>query len=274
MNSVVPSTAPPAVANYSPWLAGWFQWYLRRMLRKQFHSVAVCRDPRPSVGEGDRLVVYLNHAAWWDPLVGLAVAERFFPGRIVIAPFEAEAMRQYPLFDRLGFFGVDKTSRRGAVDFLRTAMAALEQPATSLWLTPEGRFADPRDAPGFEPGLAHLAAKLAAAGEPAAIVPLAVEYPFWEESRPELLVRFGDAIRLPGEDQPSDKDAWRELLEARLRDAQSQLARVSIGRQTEELEVILGGDAGVGGAYEAFRKAAYRLTGRDYRATHGEKLNA
>ncbi len=220
-------------------------------------------------------MVYLNHASWWDPLIAQHVAERFFPDRVVFAPFDAEAIARYPLFERMGFFGVDQHTRQGAAEFLRTAGAALDAPGSSLWLTPEGRFCDPRDsAADFEPGLAHLAAKLASdGGRPAVFVPLAIEYPFWEERSPEALIRFGVPIRLADFSDYS-KEQWGELLRLRLSEAQAELARLSIDRNADALELLLGGAAGVGGPYDVFRRAINRLKGKRHQATHGEKLQA
>ncbi|MEM1305369.1 MAG: lysophospholipid acyltransferase family protein, partial [Planctomycetota bacterium] len=255
---------------------GWFQWYLRGYLPKHFHSLSVAVDTRPTIEPHERLVVYLNHAAWWDPLISLHLAAKLFPHRKVIAPFEAEAIKQYPLFERLGFFGVDKSSRRGAAEFLRTAAAAVSLPDTSLWITPEGRFADPRDrTAAFEPGLAHLAHKMASTqtdgGRPAVFVPLAIEYPFWEERLPEALARFGEPVRV-GDFPDYDKDRWAALLEARLRESQDALQRLSLERRESAFEVLLGGRAGVGGVYESIRRAVLRVTGKQYQASHGEKL--
>ncbi|MEM6328692.1 MAG: lysophospholipid acyltransferase family protein [Planctomycetota bacterium] len=270
---VNPSAKPAAVARYSPWLAGWFRWYIRGYLRKHFHAVAICREGRPAVAEGERLVFYLNHAGWWDPLIAQFVAERFFPGRVVYAPFDAEAIARYPLFERLGFFGVDQASRRGAAEFLRTAGAVLGEPAGSLWMTPEGRFCDPRDAAAeFEPGLAHLACKLAGdGGRPAVLTPLAIEYPFWEERSPEALVRFGAPVRA-AEFGEYTKQQMGALLRGRLTDAQAELARLSIARDGAAFEVLLGGAGGVGGVYDAFRRFKSRLAGAEHQTTHGQKL--
>ncbi len=59
-----------------------------------------------------------------------------------------------------------------------------------LWITAEGAFTDHRARPvALRPGLAHLARQVPGA----VILPLALDYTFWNESRPEALLRFGDA---------------------------------------------------------------------------------
>ena len=104
---------------------------------------------------------------------------------------DADALRRYRIFERLGVFGIEPGTMRGAREFLRTSRSILARPRTALWITPQGRFADARERPpGIQPGVAHLARRL----EQAVILPLALEYPFWEERHPEALARFGPAI--------------------------------------------------------------------------------
>ena len=264
----------PAAPKVSRRILGWFRWYIRRFpLRKSFHTVCVAGNP-PSVSGAERLVVFLNHSSWWDPLTAMFLAERLLPERTLYAPFDEEALRRYPIFEKLGFFGVDQTSRRGAVQFLQTARAVLDQPGASLWMTPEGRFVDVRDvAVGFEPGLAHLAERLVGDERGAVFLPLAIEYAFWEERLPEALCRFGEPIRL-SEHAGADKPAWDRILRERLRETQHELAELSIQRNGEAFRVLLGGEAGVGGAYEPFRWLNAKLRGWRYRAAHGDKLGA
>lgn len=262
----------PTAPRISRQVLGWFRWYVRRYLRKSFHTVCLANPGPLDLPIDAPLIVYLNHASWWDPLIAVHLSERLMPGRTLYAPFDAEALDRYPIFQKLGFFGVDQTSRRGAAQFLRTARAALDEPGGSLWMTPEGRFVDPRHAGAdFEPGLAHLVASLARDEREAYALPLAIEYAFWEEKLPEVLCQFGEPIRLS--DHPDlDKPAWNELLQQRLRESQADLARQSIDRNASAFRMLVGGSAGVGGIYEPFRWLHAKLTGREYRAAHSEKL--
>ncbi|TWU00364.1 Acyltransferase [Botrimarina colliarenosi] len=263
------SDAPPRVSAF--WLR-WFRWYLRRYLRKSFHAVAV-GGPEPAIPRDAPLVVYLNHASWWDPLVAMHLAERITPARTLYAPFDAAALARYPIFEKLGFFGVEQQTRRGAAQFLRTARSVFATPDTSIWMTPEGRFVDPREeAPAFQPGLAHLVADLAERAPDAVVLPLAIEYVFWEERLPEALVWFGEPVRLRESRGGLDKAGWDDLLRARLRAAQGELAARSIARDASAFRVVLGGTAGVGGAYEPARWLHAKLTGQAYRAAHSEKF--
>ena len=168
-----------------------FAAYSRGYLRRRFHAVRVLKSALPPRDCPHPLVVYLNHAAWWDPLVCLLLAREFFPRRTSFAPIDAAMLERYRIFKQLGFFGVEQGTTRGALTFLRTAQATLASSANALWLTPQGRFVDVRERPlRLQDGLGALATRT----PNAAFIPLAIEYAFWTEPRPEILVAFGEPI--------------------------------------------------------------------------------
>ena len=56
-------------------LLRWFTWYSRRYLRRHFHSLRVSRAGLPPHIAGRPLVIYSNHASWWDALVWAVARE-------------------------------------------------------------------------------------------------------------------------------------------------------------------------------------------------------
>jgi 1-acyl-sn-glycerol-3-phosphate acyltransferase len=252
-----------ALPQVSPMLMKWFAGYSRRYVGRHFHSVRVLKSAMPPSDCAHPLVIYLNHAAWWDPLVCLLLAREFFPERASFAPIDAEMLARYGIFRRLGFFGIDPGTASGARAFLRITHAVLASSANALWLTPQGRFMDPRERPlRFKDGLGWLAAR-----EPnAAFVPLAIEYPFWTEPRPEILVAFGDPI-VPAETPPSaagGTDVFSEALES----AQDELAMRSCRREPGDWETVCRGRAGIGAIYDSWRRLTARLRGKKFSGEH------
>ena len=55
----------------SPLLLRWFTWYCRGYVRRHFHSLRISINGLPPDATGYPVVLYTNHASWWDPLVGL-----------------------------------------------------------------------------------------------------------------------------------------------------------------------------------------------------------
>jgi 1-acyl-sn-glycerol-3-phosphate acyltransferase len=188
MNSRRSNVPEPRVS--ATWMR-WFAAYAERYVRKHFHSMRLLNAPSPV--STHPLVIFLNHASWWDPMTCLVLRNRFFAHRTSFAPMDAAALDKYRFFTRLGFFPVEQNSVRGTVAFLESATRVLSRHDSALWLTPQGRFTDVRTRPvTFRSGLAHLASRVPVA----TYLPLAIEYAFWEERLPEVCVNFGEPLVL------------------------------------------------------------------------------
>jgi 1-acyl-sn-glycerol-3-phosphate acyltransferase len=250
-------------------LLHWFTWYSRRYLRRHFHSLRVSLAGLRLGGSGLPLVIYSNHASWWDALVGLVLKAELFPGRTAFAPIAADALAHYKFFRKLGFFGVEQGTRRGAIQFLRTAEKVLRDNNSLLVITPQGRFADVRERPvRFEAGLGHLAKRV----ERSLFLPMAVEFVFWEERLPEILVRFGEPVEVRADRSPAcDAKYWTTLFEQKLAATQDALAGQVQRRNPDEFRIVLRGGAGQGGVYDWWRAAKAKMRGEDFRKEHGTK---
>lgn len=244
-------------------LAPWFVWYVKKyQVGKFFHATRLLRDGKPTtVAMDEPLIVYLNHPSWWDPLL-CVVASELFPGRTHYAPIDAAMLAKYKIFARLGFFGVDP-GPKGALQFLRTSRAVLSQPRAMLWLTAQGEFRDVRvRPPGLKGGLSTLLTRL----DRATVLPLAVEYPFWNEKKPEAHLSFGGPLIIG--QQPERVEVWADRLESALAQTQDQLAQASIARDPKAFDVLLHGRSGVGGVYDLWGWLKAVVKRRRYVAGH------
>jgi 1-acyl-sn-glycerol-3-phosphate acyltransferase len=217
------------------WLVDGFCRYTHRMVSRRFTAFGVqFAEPISSCVPRDQaLVVYANHASWWDPITAMLLRKSYFSDRILYAPIDAEALKAYRIFSKMGFFGIHLDRLSGASDFLKSSRAILANPRSSLWVTPEGRFADCRDhSQPLMPGLAHLAASVPSVS----FLPLAIEYPFWEEPRPMVAVRFGTRQAFDGN---VSKRECSELLEKALRQTQHDLAASVVLRQADAFEYLI-----------------------------------
>jgi len=259
------SLQPPAVSH---WLQNGFHRFLRPYLKRHFHAVAMLRRPGfpwQSLA-GKPLIVYANHPSWWDPMIAHFLNRTLLPQRQFYAPIDAEALKQYGILEKLGFYGVRLNSSQGAASFLKQSKTILERRDTAIWITPEGRFCDVRDhSVPLMPGLAHLCSKL----HHGHALPIALEYVFWEERLPVSLLHFGDPIDV-GSVQLRDKEQWKSHLQARLRTTQSELAEAAITRDAQLFENLLYGTSGAGAVYDTFRRLRAKLSGKSFRAQHGD----
>lgn len=249
----------------SPFLLRWFRWYARGYMRRHFHAVRI--GGHSAVAVDGPFVVFTNHASWWDPMIFFVTGDLVTPGRQDYAPIDAEALERYAMFKRMGLFGVEQNSPRGAIQFLKISQAILELPRTALWLTPQGRFSDVRERPvKFRKGLGALARR----SRDTCFLPVAMEYCYWEERLPEALMWIGEPMQVTVGGERSSED-WTRLLEERLAETQDALARVSIERDTTRLQTILEGGSGVGRLYDAWRSVKARLRGERFRKEHGRQ---
>lgn len=221
-----------------------------------------------SIASDQPLIIYGNHPAWWDPLIAHYLNRVLFPDRQFYAPIDADALEQYKVFGKLGFYGVRMHTPSGAGAFLRQSLAILHAGDTAIWMTPEGRFADVRDrAATLMPGLAHLCTRL----DSGCAVPLALEYVFWEERLPVCLVTMGRPQFI--EQHPDlTKAQWSERLERELRSAQDHLMKLAIARSSEPFDNLLHGNAGAGTMYDFVRRIqVWRYLGKG-RFHHGDQF--
>ncbi len=181
---------------------------------------------------------------------------------------DAAALARYGFFRRLGFFPVEQKTARGSVQFLRTAQQVLKSSHSLLAITPQSRFADARERPvKFAGGLGLLASRV----ERAVFVPLAVEYVFWEERLPEVLVRFGTPTTIGSGSGHHSAAEWNAFFEARMAENQDALALEAQRRDPASFENILRGDAGPGGVYDWWRSISARWRGKPFQREHGQR---
>jgi len=258
---------PPPVSH---WIQNGFHVFIRSYLRRHFHSVAVADNDvwNFDFPKDQPLIFYCNHPSWWDPLLVHFFNSHRFSGRQFYAPIDAEALEQYQVFKKLGFYGVSLSSTRGASSFLKQSRAIVSAPNTVLWITPEGRFSDVRDqsAP-FMPGLAHLCSRL----DSGFVVPMALEYAFWEERLPEALCKMGTPIELASSRQMT-KEQWQMRLTTTLRQTQAELAALVILRDSKPFRNLLSGKKGSGPIYDSMRRIRAILTGQRFKASHGKQF--
>lgn len=257
--------AQEALETLSPGVCRFFERYLNRYFAKNFHGVRLAKDGGPpDIPTNHGLVVYSNHSSWWDPLTMFYLSRSLFADRRGFGPIDAEALEKYKFMRKIGLFPVEQDSSRGAVHFLNVSHGLLRTPMTSLWLTPQGQFADARVRPvAFKPGIAHLARD----SENVTFLPLAVEYCFWNESKPELLTRFGMPISSTAVKDKSVDD-WQNQLQMALQTTQDKLAMEAMSRDPERFTPLMSGSAGVGFAYDAWRRVKALITGKKFSAAH------
>jgi 1-acyl-sn-glycerol-3-phosphate acyltransferase len=253
-----------ALSRRTRWLFRAFRAYARRYVASHFHVLRLAKDGTPLDFPRCPMIVVMNHPSWWDPMIGLVLTDLLPSWSTHFAPIEERGLAQYRFLSRLGFFGVQVGTRRGSRAFLRQSLAILSEPEAVLWITAQGQFVDPRDRPvRLKHGVGHLAHRL----KEGLILPLAIEYPFWNDRCPEALARFGHPIVISRSGEYSPRD-WTSRIEAALEETQSCLADAAMRRDPSAFVTIIEGAAGVGGVYDYWRRFRARIRGESFHPEH------
>lgn len=208
-----------------------FQVYNERLFRKSFNAVRVARGSEralQSASDGDHLlIVLLNHASWWDPLLPMLMERRYVPDRVGFAPIDNAMLAKFAFFRKLGLFGVD-LDQRASLDSMVAYVRSLRDEHTriALWLTPQGEFADPRAPIRLRPGAAAVASRVPVSTDDIRVVSMSIEYTFWIEKRPEALVRF-QRVETP---ERATTAGWQRSMTRAMTENRDALASLVISR--------------------------------------------
>jgi len=175
-------------ARKRPTLEHVYAHYGRRLLRRNFARVWLAGEPWPA---GDApTIAFLNHSAWWDPIVTLFLSHDLFR-RDGYGIMQGAQLRRYPFFRRIGCFGASEENFEDARALSLYAGRLLREGARrTLWIFPQGELLPPRAPLAFRSGVARVAR--AVPGAP--LVPVAVRYEFRGEQRAEAFVRVGASL--------------------------------------------------------------------------------
>lgn len=232
-----------------------FAWYTRRLLSKKFFAVRITESGLETLrtfADNGPGVVIMNHASWWDPLIGFHLARTLTPNHAALAPMQLDQLKKFAFFRKVGVFGLDPDAPRALramSDYLRDRWNA--NPRTILWITPQGELTDVRASLKLRPGAAACAALRA----DVSCAALAIELGFWNEQRPEL---FLHAVPLSPERRSIS--SWNRAMTDSLAAAQRQLAQRVIARDGSAFVNLLGGaSASINPIYNAW----LRLRGKN-----------
>jgi hypothetical protein len=258
------AAAAPIIAARSQRWHSFFHYAFSGFTGRKLRAVRVTHWGVPDFDPARSHVVFANHPSWWDGVAFMLLQTTFAAGREVYTPMDAAALEKYAFMKRLGVFGIQQDSARGAIAFLRIAEGVLASPTRMLWMNAPGRFCDVRERPvPIAPGVIRLP-EIA----PGAVFhPLALDYPFWSESRPEMLAAFGEPIdgaSLAALDRDSRAEALRHALTATM----DRLAADATARDATRFRTIAAGREGMGGIYGRWKHLRAILSGKPFDGRH------
>ena len=140
------------------------------------------------------IIMYAPHSNWWDGIVGYNICNRIFKKEIRLM---VEELNRFPLLRRGGAFNVNKKSPQSSMEALKYSVDVLGDLNNILYIFPQGIIKPPNYRPiEFQSGLAYIAEKAAKKYGRVDLMPIAVNYFFLRDNRPEVLIEMGDVIHL------------------------------------------------------------------------------
>jgi len=255
---MTPAIAP---ASPSPGFLRFFGGYSCRLLRKRFSSVRLERTSVEVLQDaqlhGGPLIIAMNHPSWWDPIVGVALRHTYFPDRPALSPIEMSMFERFRFMRKLGMFGIDPGHPDALAEMVcYVRMECDKKPRSSIFITPQGTFADVREPIVVKPGIGALASELT----DARVIAVLAELSFWHDKRPELLLLARQCVP---PNRPSTA-SWTRQIRTTMQQGADELARLVIARDESAFEPMLdrsGSD--VNSAFDLWQ----RLRGRSAKVT-------
>lgn len=140
------------------------------------------------------VIMFAPHSNWWDGIVGYHICNKIFKKEIRLM---VEELNRFPLLRRGGAFNVNKKSPQASMEAIKYSIDILGDLNNILYLFPQGIIKPPNFRPiEFQSGLAYIAEKAAKKYGKVALMPIAVNYMFLRDNRPEVLVEMGELIEV------------------------------------------------------------------------------
>lgn len=135
-------------------------------------------------------ILYAPHNNWWDGIVGYNLCRRVFNTKLRMM---IEELNRFPILTKAGAFPVNKKSPQASMQALKYAASELHSNDKSLWIFPQGIIRPPMYRPiEFQTGMVYVAQNVVKAVGGVNLIPIAVNYPFLREDKPEVLVEVGE----------------------------------------------------------------------------------
>jgi 1-acyl-sn-glycerol-3-phosphate acyltransferase len=104
---------------------------------------------------------------------------------------EDKQMKQYPFFQKIGAFSINRDDPKKAITSLRYAVQSFQRDNASLFIYPEGSITPAGSQMNFEGGLAWLYSKLSGVD----FVPIGIYIHTIRHDKPELHLHVGRSVQ-------------------------------------------------------------------------------
>jgi len=140
------------------------------------------------------IIMYAPHSNWWDGIVAYAINSGICHKEMRLM---VEELKRFPLLRHAGCFSINKKTPQASMTALKYAVDVLSNTNCNLYLYPQGIIKPPNFRPiEFQSGLAYMVEKAVKKYGKIGLLPVAVNYFFLRDNRPEVFVEFGNRIEI------------------------------------------------------------------------------
>ena len=203
---------PAKTTKFWVWVASMFFF---NMLQNRFYAFRY--KGAENYFDSDRSVqtiLFAPHSNWWDGIVFYNITHRIFHKEIRLM---IEELNRFPLFSKGGAYSVNKKSAQSAMKALKYSVDLLADMRNMLCIFPQGIIRPPHFRPiEFQTGLAFIAQNAVKRYGRINLIPVAFDYTFFRDNRPEVVVNFGNRIEFDKNNIPKDRKELNHILEKAL----------------------------------------------------------
>ena len=217
---------PAKTTKFWVWVASMFFF---NMLQNRFYAFRY--RGAENYFESDRSIpsiLFAPHCNWWDGIVFYNITHRIFHKEIRLM---IEELNRFPLFSKGGAYSIKKKSAQSAMKALKYSVDLLSDLRNMLCIFPQGIIRPPHYRPiEFQTGLAYIAQNAVKKYGRVNLIPVAFDYTFFRDNRPEVVVDFGKRIEFNKDNIPNDRKELNHLLEKALEETcDEQFKEISCG---------------------------------------------
>ena len=213
---------PAKTSKFWLWVASMFFF---NMLQNRFYAFRYkgVENYDPSVPT----ILFAPHSNWWDGIVLYNITHRIFRKEIRLM---VEELNRFPLLRRGGAYSVNKKSAQSAMKALQYSVDVIGDKRNMLCIFPQGIIRPPHYRPiEFQTGLAYIAQNAVKKYGKINLIPCAIDYCFFRDNRPEVIVDFGKRIELSKDIKIDRKDLTSMLEHALTKACDDQANNISQG---------------------------------------------
>ena len=201
---------PAKTSKFWLWVASMFFF---NMLQNRFYAFRY--KGAENYFDGDTnipTILFAPHSNWWDGIVFYNITHRIFHKEIRLM---VEELNRFPLLRRGGAYSVNKKSPQSAMKALQYSVDVMSDLRNMLCIFPQGIIRPPHYRPiVFQAGLAYIAQNAVKRYGKINLIPVAFDYCFFRDNRPEVIIEFGKRIELSKDEKLDRKQLTHRLEQA------------------------------------------------------------